>query len=76
LSKNAGDFEIVVNIAKRGENMIHIVNISNWRAKEIGETLARRCNWQKIIRQGGCGTVLAGYLNAHTQHWDLLCAGQ
>jgi hypothetical protein len=57
LSMNAGDNVIVVDIKRRGENMIWIVNIYDEKARETGERPARRLDWQKVIRQGGCGTV-------------------
>jgi len=69
LSKYAGDDVIVVDIKRRGEIMIPIANIYNQRARETGERPARRLNWQKIIRQGGGGTVVMGDFNAHGQRW-------
>ena len=45
LSRNAGDDIIVVDIKRRGEKMIRIVNISDQKAREIGERPARRLDW-------------------------------
>jgi len=53
--------------------MIRIVNIYDQRTREAGDRPARRLSWQKIIRQGGGGTVLAGDFNAHSQPWDPRC---
>jgi len=59
-STYAGHYIIVVDITRRGEQMIRIVNIYDQRARETGERPAGRLNWQSINRQGGGGTVLAG----------------
>jgi hypothetical protein len=73
LSRNAGDDVIAVDIYGRGETMIKIVNIYDQKAWETGEGPAGRLGWQKVIRQGEGGTVLAGYFIAHTQRWDPGC---
>jgi hypothetical protein len=48
LSKNAGDDLIVVNIKRKGEKMIRIVNVYDQRARETCERPGRRLDWQKI----------------------------
>jgi len=72
-NKSAGDDLIVVHTKRKGEKLIRIVNIYDQRATETGERPARRLNWQKIMRQGGGGMVLAGDFNAHSQLWDPRC---
>jgi endonuclease/exonuclease/phosphatase family metal-dependent hydrolase len=73
LSRNTGYDVIVVDITKRREKMIRIVNIYDQKARETGERPVRSLDWQKVIRQGGGGTVLAGDFNAHRQRWAPRC---
>jgi len=73
LSRNAGEDVIVVDIKSRAEKMIRIVNIYDQKARETGERPVITLDWQKVIRQGGRGTVLAGHFNSHSQPWDLKC---
>jgi hypothetical protein len=73
LSKNALGDIIVFDIKRRGDKMTRIVNIYDQKEAETGERPARRLNWQRIIRLGGGGTVLAGDFNAHSQCWDPRC---
>jgi hypothetical protein len=65
-NKAAGDI-ILVDIKRRGEKMTMIVIIYDQREGETEERPSWRLNWQRIIRQGGGGTVLAGDFNAHCQ---------
>ena len=73
LSKNTLGDAIVVEIETREETMAQIVNIYDQREGETGERPARRLNWQRIIRQEGGETVLAGDFNAHSQCWAPRC---
>jgi len=73
LSRNTGDDVIVVDIVGWGEKMLRIANIHDQRTREPGERPVRRLSWQKIISQGGGGTVLAGDFNAHSQRWCPRC---
>jgi hypothetical protein len=73
LSKNALGDVIVVDINRRGEKMTRIVNIYDQKEGETGERQVRKLNWQRIIRQGGGGTVLAGDFNARSQRRDPRC---
>jgi len=66
LSKHTLDDTLGVDITRRGEKMIKIVNIYNQRARETGEGPAKRLNWEKIIKQGGGGTVHIRDYNAHS----------
>jgi hypothetical protein len=50
-----------------------IVNIYDQKASGTGERPARTLDWQKVVRQGGGGTVCVGVLNAHSQRWDPRC---
>jgi len=75
-SKNAVSDVNVVDIERRGDKMTRIVNTYDQRDGEISWRPARRLDWQRIIRQGGGGTVLAGDVNAHSQHWDPRCTGR
>ena len=64
---------IVVDIKRRAGKMTRIVSIFDWREGELGERPARRLDWQRIIRQRGGGTVLAGDFNTHSQRRDPRC---
>jgi len=64
---------MVVDIKRRGEKIIRIVNIHVERTREPRDRPARRLSWQEIIRHGGGGTVLAGDFNAHSQRCDPRC---
>lgn len=70
MMKNALGHIIVVRITRRGEKMTRSVNIYDHREGETGERTTSRIYWQRIIRQGGGDTVLAGDFNTHSQHWD------
>jgi hypothetical protein len=72
-SKHAGNDDVVANIKIRGEQMMRIVIIYNQRARDTGESPARRLYWPKLIRQGGSSTVLVGKFNIHRRHRDLRC---
>jgi len=50
--------------------MIRIVNIYDQRMRVPGDRPPRRMSWQRIIKQGGGSTVLAGDFDAHSQTWD------
>jgi len=73
LNKNRLGDLIVVDIKTRGEKMAMTLNIYDLGEGETGEIPLRRLNWQRIIRQGGCSTVLAGDFNDHSQRWDPRC---
>ena len=73
LSKNAGDYVIIIDITRRGEKVIRIIHIYDQRARETGERPARRLDCQKIIWQGGGGTVLTGDFNTHSLRRDPRC---
>jgi hypothetical protein len=70
---NSGNHALIADIKSRGEKMIWIINIHDQRARETGERPARRLDWQKTIRQGGGGTVLAGDSNARSLLWEPTC---
>jgi len=53
-----------------------IVDIHDGREGETGGGLVRRLNWQRIIGQGGGGTVIAGDFDSHSQPWDPTCTEQ
>jgi len=76
LSKDAGDDVIVVDIKRMEVTMTRIVNSHDQKRREPGDRPVRRLSRQKIIRQGGGGTVLAGGFNAHSQLWDPRCTEQ
>jgi len=73
LSKNTLSNVIMVDIKTRGEKMTRIDIIYDEREGETGERPARRLNWQRIIQQGGGGTVLAGDFKADSQPWYPRC---
>jgi len=60
---------IGVDLKRRREKMIRIVNIYNLRAREPPDRPARRLNWQKVIRQRGGSMELARDFNTLIQHW-------
>ena len=69
LSMIEGDDIMVVDIRRRGEEVIRIIIIYDQRARETGRRPARRLDWQQIIRRGGGGgMVLTGDFNAHSQY--------
>jgi hypothetical protein len=76
LSENALCDVIVVDIKRMGEKMTRIVNIYDQKEWETAERPARRLSWQRIIRQGGGGTVLEGDFNAHSLPCDPRCTEQ
>jgi hypothetical protein len=76
LSRHALGDVIVVHITRWGEKMTRIVTIYDQREWETGERPARGLNWQRIIRQGGGGTMLMGDFIAHSQRWDPRCTEQ
>jgi len=55
---------IAMDGRKRGEMITWIVNVYNQMNTQPGERLARKSNWQRVIRQGR--TVLAADLNPHS----------
>ena len=73
LSPIRGDDVIVVDIIRKGEKMIWVVIMYDQRTRETGDRPERRLNWQKIIKQGGGGTVLTGDFYAYSQRWDPRC---
>jgi len=68
LSRGANNNVIVTNVRRRGEKIMRIVNIYDQRDSQSGERLARKMNWQSLIRQGR--TVLAGDFNGQSSRWD------
>lgn len=58
LTKNTGDYLIGIDIRRKLETMILIVNIYDHRAREAGERPARRQNRQNMISLVEGGTVL------------------
>lgn len=60
MSRNAAHDVLFVNIKSRGEKLIRIINIYDQEARETGERTSRTLDWQKVITQGGGGTMLAG----------------
>jgi len=55
---------------------MRIINIYDHRAMETVERPVRGLNWQKIIRQGGGGTVHMEYFNTQGYRWDPRCTEQ
>jgi hypothetical protein len=49
LTMNVDDDVIVVNIKRKGENAIRIVNLDDQIPKETGDRSARRIYWQNMI---------------------------
>lgn len=72
LSMNAGTNIFVIDINWMGETMIRFVIIYDLGAGATRERPARKLDRQKMIRQGGSGTVLAGDFNTHSQWRDLM----
>jgi len=73
-SRGATNNVIATDVRRRGETITRIINIYDQRTTQSGQRLARKLNWQRVIRQGG--TVLEGDFNAHSIRWDPQCQVQ
>jgi len=72
LSRGANNDVMVTDVKRRGDKMPRIINVYDQRNIQTGERRARKVNWHRAIRQGGC-TIIAGDRYAHSQRWDPRC---
>jgi len=73
-SRGANDDVIATDVRRRAERIKRFVNVYDQKNTHSGERLARKLNWQSLIRQGS--TVLARDFNGHSPRWDPRCQMQ
>jgi hypothetical protein len=74
LSRGANGDVVATDLWRKGERITGIVNGYDQKNTHSGERLARKLNWQRLIRQSS--TVVAGHYNADSKRWDPRCQVQ